>query len=102
MGVLLPHVLRRKLITKKSKSKQVEIKNTNEKKQKLALREANLLCANKVKWLGWVPEVTKDGRPMRNNDGSLQGKYMCGWLNDKNKIEETKVEPWWVELNFGV
>ena len=27
---------------------------------------------------------------------------MCGWLNEDNKYEETKVEPWWAEENFGV
>ena len=66
------------------------------------MREANLLCVQKVKWLGWVPEVTKDGKHMRNRDGSLRGNYMCGWLTEDDKIEETKVAPWWAEIHFGV
>ena len=88
IGVFTPEVLRRKLIAEKSRSKQLEIKNANERNLKSALREANLLCVQKVKWLGWVPEVTKDGKHMRNCDGSLCGSYMCGWLTEDNKIED--------------
>ena len=27
---------------------------------------------------------------------------MCGWLNEDNKYEETKVKPWWAVENFRV
>ena len=39
---------------------------------------------------------------MRNYDGSLCGNYICGWLTEDNKIEETKVASWWAEIQFGV
>ena len=67
------------------------MKQKNERNIKNALREANFLHIEKVKWLGWVPETDKDGEPLRYHDGSLHGKYKCAWLIKDNKTEETVV-----------
>ena len=36
-----------------------------------------LFNVHKVKYLAWIPEVTHTGKPVKNKDDTLAGKYCC-------------------------
>lgn len=38
---------------------------------------STLFNVHKVKYIAWIPEVTHTGKPVRNRDGTLSGKYSC-------------------------
>lgn len=39
---------------------------------------------------------------MKNDDGTLKGKYICKYTDDKNKWFETEISTDWTEQNFLV
>ena len=52
--------------------------------------------------LAWDPDETTNGCPKFHADGTLQGKYICQYLDQNNNLCTLAVNPGWAESMFGV
>jgi hypothetical protein len=74
----------------------------NNSKIKLAKQEAALAQVRTIKYLAWHPETTVRGNPLRNNDGTLKGRYVCRYNDENNEQVDVDVSTDWAQANFSL